>query len=49
MLLEQVEPEHRLLLFLIAVTGLRLSKALGFRWQDFDASVGTLSITHRLW
>ena len=49
MLLEQVEPEHRLFLLLIAVTGLRLSEALGFRWQDFEASAGTLSITHRLW
>jgi integrase len=43
------DPEHRLFLLLIAVTGLRLSEALGFRWQDFEASAGTLSITHRLW
>jgi integrase len=49
MLLEKIEPEHRLFLLLIAVTGLRLSEALGFRWQDFEASAGTLSITHRLW
>jgi integrase len=49
MLLDQVDPAHRLLLLLIAVTGLRLSEALGFRWQDFEASAGTLSITHRLW
>jgi integrase len=41
MLLEQVEPEHRLFLLLIAVTGLRLSEALGFRWQDFEAPAGT--------
>jgi len=49
MLLEKIEPEHRLFLLLIAVTGLRLSEALAFRWQDFEASAGTLSITHRLW
>jgi len=48
-LLDQVEPEHRLFLLLIAVTGLRLSEALGFRWQDFEPSAGTLSVTHRLW
>jgi integrase len=41
MLLEQVEPENRLFLLLIAVTGMRLSEALGLRWQDFEASAGT--------
>ena len=49
MLLDQVDPAHRLLLLLIAVTGLRVSEALGFRWQDFEVSAGTLAVTHRLW
>lgn len=41
--------QNRLLLLLIAVTGLRLSEALRFRWLDFEASAGTLAISHRLW
>jgi len=49
LLLDQVEPEHKLFLLLIVVTGLRLSEALALRWQDLDESTGTLSITHRMW
>jgi integrase len=48
LILDQIEPEHRLFLLLIVVTGLRLSEALAFRWQDFEQSSGTLSLTHRL-
>jgi integrase len=48
-LLNNVPDQYRLLVLLTAVTGLRQSEVLGFRWQDFDEEGGSLSITQRLW
>jgi integrase len=44
-LLAELEDPARLLVFLTAATGLRVSEALGLKWSDVDFSAGELQLT----
>lgn len=39
-------PQHRVLVVLLALTGLRISEALGLQWQDVDFAAGTFTVVH---
>jgi len=39
-ILMELEEPYRTLVFLVAVTGLRISKALGLKWGDFRTDCG---------
>ena len=44
----ELEEPYRTLVFLIAVTGLRISEALGLKWSDLDYD-GKMIHLRRLW
>ncbi len=46
-MLELKDP-HRILVFLVAVTGLRISEALGLKWDDLDYERQTINL-RRVW
>ena len=47
-LLSQLENPTRLLVFLIAATGLRISEALGLKWRDVNFTAGEISLTRSI-
>ena len=42
----ELEDPYRTLVFLVAVTGLRISEALGLKWGDLDYEVGNNIVEH---
>jgi integrase len=47
-LLPRLENPTRLLVFLIAATGLRISEALGLKWCDINIEAGEISLTRSI-
>jgi integrase len=47
-MMEELEDPYRTLVFVIAVTGLRISEALGLRWNDLDYQ-GKMIHLRRVW
>ena len=47
MMMELKDP-YRTLMFLVAVTGLRISEALGLKWDDLDYERSTIHL-RRVW
>jgi integrase len=43
------DPQERLLMLLLAVTGMRIGEGLALRWMDFNAESCQLSINHTLY
>lgn len=48
-LIDLVEPQHRLLLVVLWVTGMRIGEAIALRWLNLDFERRELSITHAVW
>lgn len=43
-LLKEVDEPYRMMIGLIAATGLRIGELLGLRWRNLDLTIGTLSV-----
>lgn len=48
-LLAVTPPQHRLLVELLLVSGLRFSEAAGLRWSDINIGTRTLTVTRRIY
>lgn len=48
-LIDLVEPQHRLLLVVLWVTGMRIGEAIALRWLNLDFERRELSITNAVW
>lgn len=43
-LLQEVDEPYRMMIGLIAATGLRIGELLALRWRNLDLTIGTLSV-----
>jgi integrase len=44
-ILAELTPPHRLIVLILACTGLRFSELRGLQWQDLDHAAGTMKLT----
>lgn len=48
-IINHLPDEYKPLVFLIAITGMRLGEVRGLRWQDLDFATGRLHIARSIW
>lgn len=49
LLIAAIPVEHRLMLIVLSLTGMRIGEVMGLRWSDFNADRRELKITHSVW